>query len=259
MKKVIFIFLNSLLFISCMNNTFYDVIFRTPQDPFYDTPSADSMKLEHTVFLEWNNDPAADTFRLMKSFDQNELSFECIYEGTENSYIDTELLDSCKYVYRLDKVRGSKIFKGNTYAYGWSSDCRKDNYESNDLEQNASFLEYDLICNLPCAGFITDSKEILDEDWFYVTIPPMRQADIIVGQHNLSDSRTGAETNLRIQLAGLESQNISHQIAYAIKNTSYETKNFYFRIFPEKTYLASGNSFYTVIEYTISLNQIIKY
>lgn len=126
-------------------------------------------------------------------------------------------------------------------------------------QHGGAFLEYDRICNLPCVGFVTDNKEILDEDWFYVTVPPMRQADIIVGQHNLTNTTLGAETNLRIQLSGLESQSVRHQVAYQIQNSSYKTKNFYFKVFPERTSLSSGNSFCTVIEYTVSLNQITKY
>lgn len=257
--KVMFLIFTSLWFFSCYNNAFNEILFRTADDPFDDVPATDSLTTEHTVYLSWKEDDAADNFHLMRSFDAISLDWICVYEGKSTSYTDTNLIDNEKYIYRLDKTRGSKCFEGKKYGYGWSSGTIRDYCESNDVPEDAAFLEYDRICNLPCVGFVTDHKEILDEDWFYVTVPPMRQADIIVGQHNLTNTTLGAETNLRIQLSGLESQSVRHQVAYQIQNSSYETKNFYFKVFPERTSLSSGNSFCTVIEYTVSLNQITKY
>lgn len=259
MRTLLFLLASIFLASSCSQNEFDDLLFRTAEDPFCDTPEADSLSLEHTVYLSWKEDDAADNFYLMRSFDAISLDWICVYEGKSTSYTDTNLIDNEKYIYRLDKTRGAKCFEGKKYGYGWSSGTIRDYCESNDVPEDAAFLEYDRICNLPCVGFVTDNKEILDEDWFYVTVPPMRQADIIVGQHNLTNTTLGAETNLRIQLSGLESQSVRHQVAYQIQNSSYETKNFYFKVFPERTSLSSGNSFCTVIEYTVSLNQITKY
>lgn len=258
-KTVMFLIFTSLSFSSCYNSAFDEILFRTTDDPFDDVPATDSLTTEHTVYLSWKEDDAADNFYLMRSFDAISLDWICVYEGKSTSYTDTNIIDNEKYIYRLDKTRGAKCFEGKKYGYGWSSGTIRDYCESNDVPEDAAFLEYDRICNLPCVGFVTDNKEILDEDWFYVTVPPMRQADIIVGQHNLTNTTLGAETNLRIQLSGLESQSVRHQVAYQIQNSSYKTKNFYFKVFPERTSLSSGNSFCTVIEYTVSLNQITKY
>ena len=57
----------------------------------------------------------------MRSVDQNILSFSCIYEGKDTSYTDTEITSGNRYIYRLDKIRGTKIFEGKTYGYGFSS------------------------------------------------------------------------------------------------------------------------------------------
>ena len=248
-----------IFFFSCYNNAFDEILFRNMDDPFDDVPKVDSLATEHTVYLSWKEDDASDSFHLMRSFDSGSLSWSCIYEGCETSFTDKNLADNERYIYRLDKTRGQKYFKGKEYGYGWSSGSIRDCCENNDIKENATFLEYDRICNLTCVGFATGSKEILDEDWFYVTIPPMRQADIVVGQHNLDNSTVGAKTNLRIQVSGFDSQSVQHQVAYPIQNTGYETKNFYFKIFPERTSLSSGNTFCTIIEYTVSLNQIVKY
>ena len=258
-KKVIFLIFISLCFFSCYNNVFNEVLFRTTADPFDDTPVADSLSKEHTVYLSWNKDDAADKFYLMRSFDTVPLDWSCVYEGTATSYTDINLNDNEKYVYRLDKKRGSELFEGQNFGYGWSSETVRDSFEPNDRREDAVFLEYDRTCNLPCVGFVTNNEDFLDEDWFYISVPPMRRADIIVGQSNLEQSPVGASTNLRIQLFGLGSQPVKHQEAFTIDNGSYETKIFYFKIFPERTSLSSGNSFCTVIEYTVSLNQLTKY
>jgi len=259
MRTALFLLASMLLASSCAQNEFGSLLFRTTEDPFPDTPEADSLSLERTVYLSWQEDDAADTFRLMRSPDKETLSFSCIYEGKETSHTDTDLADGGKYIYRLDKTRGRMLFEGKRAAFGWSSGCRNDECEPNNTEETAAFLEHDRICSLPCIGFITGGAEIIDEDWFYAVIPPMRQADIVIGQQGLENSAAGAETNLRIQLKGLESQPVKHLKAYSIKNPGYETRRFYFKIFPERTSLAPGGSFLTTIEYTVSLNQIIKY
>ncbi|WP_297644906.1 hypothetical protein, partial [uncultured Treponema sp.] len=173
-KKAMLLIFTSLWFFSCYNNAFNEILFRTTDDPFDDVPATDSLTTEHTVYLSWKEDDAADSFYLMRSFDAISLDWTCIYEGKSTSYTDTGLIDNEKYIYRLDKTRGSKCFEGEKYGYGWSSGTIRDCCESNDAPENAAFLEYDRICNLPCVGFVTDNKEILDEDWFYVTVPPMR-------------------------------------------------------------------------------------
>lgn len=258
-KKLLLLYCMPILFFSCYNSAFDKILFRNTADPFADVPKTDCLETERTIYLSWKEDDSADKFFLMRSFDTVRLSWSCVYEGYETSFTDENLFDNERYIYRLDKTRGQKYFEGKGYGYGWSSGSIRDYCEPNDIKENATFLEYDRICNLPCVGFATGNKEMLDEDWFYVTIPPMRQADIIVGQHNLDNSTAGAKTNLRIQVLGFDSQSVRHQVAYPIKNTTYETKNFYFKIFPERTSLFSSGKFCTVIEYTVSLNQIVKY
>ena len=265
MKKRFFIVQIVLAFLvcSCSENAFEDILFRTMNDPFDDTPSADSLIKEHTVYLSWKEDKGADCFMLMRAADNaNVLSFECIYAGLELSYVDSDMTDGERYIYRLDKKRGEITFTGKNYAFGYSSDCRKDVYENNDTEDKASFLEYDLICNLPCVKFLTQNKVFLDTDWFCIDIPPMRRADIIIKEAGLdqnSSSTNSNQTHLKIQVIGEESHIVNQGDAHEINNTSYETKRFYFKIIPSDTDLFTSGSYSTVIYYTVSLNQIINY
>ena len=81
MKKHLILAAAAILLCSCSRNAFEDDLFRTTDDPFQDVPSADSLSLEHTVYLSWKSDDACDTFRLMRSYDSETLSFSCVYEG----------------------------------------------------------------------------------------------------------------------------------------------------------------------------------
>ena len=257
MRKLLFIstILSTLLLFSCSDNAFQEMLFRTTDDPFQDVPAADSLSLEHTVFLTWKEDEGCDTFFLMKSYDQPVPDFTCIYEGTATEYTDVNLPYGDRYVYRLDKKRGNKYFEGKACAYGYSSDCRRDEWEDNDTEEKAVLLEHDLICNLPCVQYITDSSKDLDRDWFYVEIPPRRVAGILVKQNGLSD---GAPTNLMIQVSGETSQQIEHGIEVAIKNSTDEMRKYYFKIFPLTTELFDSDMI-TDIGYTVSLRRITIY
>lgn len=255
--RMIFVF-SLVMFVSC-NNTLYDAVFRTMDDPFQEAPSVESFVKENTVYLSWRLDEAADEYVLMRSVDGMKLQFKCVYRGNGTSYTDVDLQNGGRYVYRLDKTRGKKYFAGEKYGYGLSSNCRKDFLEPNDVEESATFLEYDLICNLPCVQYAADKKLILDEDWFYVKIPPMRTAGIIVRQDNLENPHNDKETKMCFQLNGMESRVIKQNIEIPITNSSFEERAFYFKIFPESTNLFNYGSSYTVIEYTVSLAHIYNY
>lgn len=241
---------------SCYNNAFNEILFRNINDPFNDVPKADSLSKEHTVYLSWQEDDAADKYYLMRTID-NYINWDCIYTGNETSFIDKELEDNTNYIYRLDKTRGTTYFAGKDYAFGWSSETIRDYCEPNNVLEEATFLEFDRICNLPCVTYRTEQKIFLDEDWFYVTIPPNRTAEIIISQKNLINS--DAKTNLKIQILEESSKPVNQQIAHQIKNPTNETKSLYFKIFPDTTELFSSGTVSTVIEYTVSLNHIIKY
>jgi len=59
---------------------------------------------EHTIYLSWESDDACDKYRLMRSYDQSVLNFFCVYAGTATNYIDVDLNDSNRYIYKLDKI-----------------------------------------------------------------------------------------------------------------------------------------------------------
>lgn len=249
-----------LLFISCKENEFEPVLFRTQTDPFLDVPHVDSLLRENTVFLDWKDDIAADKFYLMRSDDIENLNFTCIYEGNDTSYIDSNLTEYSRYIYRLDKLRGQKRFYGEKLIFGYSSSVRKDDSEDNDSENKASFLEYDLVCNLPCVRYQNKKDAVIDEDWFFVEIPPMRSAAIVLNQTSgLDNQSTGSDTQLMLLIKGNESIAVKQNVENVISNTTYSTKRMCFKVYPMTTGLFASDSYTAVIEYTISLKQVFKY
>lgn len=248
-----------ILFFSCCQNTFEAVLFRTTDDPFFDVPITDSLSLENTVFLTWQEDSAADCYYLMRSLDQPHLFFSCVYYGEQTSFVDVGLDTNNRYIYRLDKSRGEKIFSGVSYGYGFALNCRNDSYEDNDYEENATFLEHDLQCNLPCVKYITENKIFLDVDWFYVIVPPKRIAEIVISQKGLEDTSVGTHTSLYLQEIGVTEIPVKQKNGIPLANASNQTKKIFFKIYPNTADLFSIENFTAVIEYTVSLNKIYNY
>lgn len=261
MKKIICLFISVciLTLSSCMDNSYEEILFRTLDDPFYDVPETDYLSLEDTIYLNWKTDEACDVFYLMRSVDSSTPDFKCIYSGSELSFTDTNVENEGRYLYRLDKKRGNKVFAGKTYSYAYASGTRSDASESNDTENSATHLEYDLSCNLTYIQYEYESFIYEDCDWFYVELPPNRTAEIIINQKNyLSDSSDGALTKLKYLVSGYCEESVLQNTGISLSNTSYETKKIYFRISADTTGLLTQAGSACVINYEISLNKIYK-
>lgn len=259
MRKIVFLMLSCLLAISCYNNNFTEVIFRTTNDPFDDVPEADSLSREHTVFLKWKHDDGADRYFLMRSVDQTNLDFTCVYEGTGTEFVDTNLTDDELYIYRLDKKRGTTSFLGKEYAYGFSADCRNDIYEPNDEDYMSTPYRYAFDCNVPCVRYRTNNYEIHDEDWFSIKLLPRQTAVVIVKQNNFTNPHDSTYLKMLVHESGAQSKSIISGAENLIHNSTYDDLTVYFKIFPETTGLLQGDRGIAIIEYTVSCNQWVEY
>ncbi len=253
MKKNILLAFVSFVFMSCYNNAFDEILFRTTEDPFDEAPAADSMKEEHKVFLSWTEDAACDEYILMRASDSLILDFKEVYSGTGNSFVDTDTEENALYIYRLDKIRGKKRFTGKSYGYGWWSDCRRDACEPNDEESESVWLKYQKDCNLAFVRYSDGKTAYRDTDWFYVYIPAQRCAEIAIFQEGCDD-RT--ETDLEIIVLGKNSHTLIHGDAVQIQNETYEDGYYYFKIQPKISALP-GKSGSTAIEYTVRYVRMI--
>lgn len=177
-------FIFTVLFTSCTNNL-ADVVLRTYSDPFDETPSVDSFSELNQIKISWNKDLGADDYRLMRACDTNNLtdeSFSEIYFGKDLFYVDKDIEQCKKYIYRLDKKRGNKIFYGKKkfYSHGYGCELIKDKLEFNDNIDNAVLLENEFLDLNVLYGKFFDGYEIIDEDWFCVDLPPRRCCEIVL-------------------------------------------------------------------------------
>ena len=242
---------------SCYNNAFNEILFRNINDPFNDVPKADSLSKEHTVYLSWQEDDAADKYYLMRSFDTVPLDWSCVYEGTATSYTDERLPDKDLYIYRLDKKRGSARFEGKKYAYGFSLDGRNDRFENNDIDLYATSYKSPMSCTLPCVKFKTNNATLIDMDWFSIDLAPYQSAHIVLRQTNFT--KPDDSTYLKYQELGKESESVTSGHAKVISNSTLVPQTLYFKIYPETTELISGAHGIALIQYTVSCSNWTAY
>ncbi|MCR5614015.1 hypothetical protein [Treponema sp.] len=253
MKRIIYLFLTSFVLFNSCENYFANQILRTFDDPHDECIACESFKNENCIFLSWTLDEACDEYILMRAVDQAGLLFKQIVRTKQNEYIDNQILPGTKYIYRLDKIRGKKYFTGTKFSYGYGSPCRKDFCENNDAEENATWLESDLNNLNLYYGTYLDGSVLKDEDWFYVTVPPRRSAEIVIRQlDNIPDAGTSfmclekGRSPVRVSTSG-----------FTLDNPSFEQKKIYFKIYISQDNV-SRNSFF-VTSYDISLKNIIFY
>jgi hypothetical protein len=243
-----------LLLISCSAG-FLDQMGRVLADPSPSAPRVSSFVAEYCIDATWDADKAAEEYVLERADDSASPSWFTVYRGTTTSYSDRTCADQRRYLYRLSMVRGARVFGPTEEAVGIGSAACRDQLEPNDGEEIATSLDYDRASNLyfyrACSGTV-----VQDLDWYSVSVPPRRTANIVVTQSGL----TGGSVNtwMMFYLKGTVPAVIVNNSAIPITNPAYETKVFLFRISPNPAEFISdptlaGGSF---IDYTVSLFSI---
>lgn len=223
----------------------YTLVSRAQKDPDTFEIKVDSFSKEYEIYCIWEHDELADKYILMRSEDSTDLHFNKIYVGKGISYIDCDLKDNTKYIYRLDKVRGDKKFLGNRFYLGVFSEKKDDAYEPNNSASTATFLESPKQGNV---YYYTSEKGIIvsDIDWYWVRIKANRQV-------NLTLTYDAASPVFRVILPpnGDEKCPANNQ-EFQIRNDTNEKKDFYFSIQIDKGQFGQTNSaaFFT---YTVKL------
>ena len=174
---------------------------------------------------------------------------------TEN--FTSMMITNDRFLYRLDKVRGTKVFYGTNYTYAVrSGSLLSDAYENNDTKDNATYLEEDIIATLPCYKF-ADGTLLVDEDWYYVKIPPRRTAYIVISETGITGNHM---THFRyiIDNSGNDAP-ISNATAFGIENTKNENQIIRFKIYADMAQVLLSPEYSTgsaPMSYKISLNKI---
>ncbi|MCR5386864.1 MAG: hypothetical protein K6E69_07060 [Treponema sp.] len=203
-------------FTSC-ENPIGDVLLRTYSDPFDQAPVVDSFSVEKKIFINWDKDEGADEYILMRAEDADNPQFTEVYRGVSLAYTDENLNPSTRYLYSLDKKRGKTNFISKKRGYGYCASRRNDAYKNN-TEKTAIELLADRTNMVLYFGKFCDGTIIKEDDFFYVNIPPGRQAELVLTQLNPTP-----DTGKFIQLTdnGLPASTFSAR-SYILKNTGTE-------------------------------------
>ncbi len=247
---LIFIVL-SFFMISCSEGPLGNML-RVSSDPCISVPSVVSFEIEEQIKISWNEDPGADEYILYKAPDQAVLVYEMLYRGTSLSVVDSNAAGGDRYLYTLGKIRGSKLFGPSDTVLGIGSMVINDDLEGNNTKGQASKLDLRYDANIYYYKSYSGS-ELKDVDWYYVIVPPRKQANIIV-----TYDQTGG-IGLYFYLEGHVVISITSGDSLSVTNNTDKERYFYFQISPNtSTFIsdpAAGGG--NLIDYNIFLHSII--
>lgn len=234
---------------------------RTLGDPGIGAPVVTSFVKENHVEVSWPQDANADQYILQRSQDGAVSSYAVIYAGSRTSYEDTDCTDQERYLYRLTRTRGTRSFGPSDAVMGVASAVSRDALEPNDMETEATPLTSTLAANLYSYSSVIQQNgtplQAQDVDWYSVSIPPHRKANIVVTQDNLQGGSTN--TWMYFYLKGTNPAQIVNNQAIVITNYSdVAATTFHFKIYPiPSSFAVNGGG--SLITYTVSLNSIMSY
>ena len=201
---------------------------RSLDDPVVREPDAESFVTENTITVRWEEDAGTDEFVLFRAVDSISPSYEIVYRGTSLEYADSGLDDGDRYLYALGNTRGTRLFGPSGAVLGVGSDVRRDEYEPNDERESATELSTDLTANIFFFSAYSGATAE-DLDWYVVTVPPQRQANIVLVQRNLVGS---GFSYMDIYIENESVEPITSGSAIAVPNYEFIEKEIRFRISP---------------------------
>lgn len=216
---------------SCSNNVF-DAFTRTTDDPSDCNIEVECLKGNY-ITLRWEADSACDMYVLLRTDQQNYKnpgSFKVLYSGTECEFRDVNVRKGAqvsKYVYRLDKVRGDKVFVGTKFGHGVYAPSNPEYLEKNDSMETACELIYRRTSCVYSYNF-DDGYVIENADWYYVDMPAGISSCRVEIEYKNGDS---AALNYCIPGLDIESPKRNKEIIDLI-NEDGRLKRSYFRITP---------------------------
>ena len=120
--KAFIVVTGTLAYCACNMNSMNEII--TKKDPFNGVVEIQELKDIRAVNLTWQEDAGANKYIVMRSiYDENGfVEFLPIFSGIEREYLDRDIAVAVTYAYRLDKIKGNKIFEGSGCVYYFRSE-----------------------------------------------------------------------------------------------------------------------------------------
>lgn len=252
MKGHVIVFMTfSLFMISCSDGPLGNML-RVDDDPFVSVPSIVSFEIEEQIKIGWNEDPGADEYVIYKTLDLEIPVYEILYKGRLLSIVDRGVIGGNRYLYTLGKIRGTQLFGPSNAVLGIGSMVKNDELEGNNTKEKASRLNLRFDANIYFYQSF-EGAELKDVDWYYVIVPPRKQANVVVTY----DQSGGI--SLYFYLEGHALQSITSGDSLSVTNNTDEERFFYFQISPNtSTFIndpAAGGG--NLIDYNIFLHSII--
>jgi len=226
-------------------------------DPSTAAPAVASFIAENRVEVSWPVDVNTDQFILERAADAAALSFQAVYTGTDTTYTDTQCSDQERYLYRLTRTRGTRSFGPSEAVMGVASSVCRDSLEPNDQEAAATPLGSTLAANLYYYCSLAQPAGVSlvqqDVDWYAVSVPAHRQANIVVTQGSLAGG--SVSTWMYFYLKGANPVQIVNNQAIPLPNYADQAVSFRFKVYPVPSSFTVGGGG-SLITYTISLNSI---
>ena len=249
-RKIFPVFL-ALFFAACSSGM-YDLLIRTTDDPKTACPRAVSFAESNAVLLSWDYDEGADEYILERASDSETPVFFTVYKGTGTEYADRGLENDTRYIYRLSKRRGNRIFGPSKETLGVSSLVSRDIYRNDTMEEAVRLETIDYIANIYYYRSY-GGAELIDEDWYYVEIPPLRRAAVVVNDSLITDGNK--PTHFMRYEYSRDDKPVIQLSAFWIINNELETKRYYFKLYPAKMMFVgmAGIPGGDIVRYTISI------
>jgi len=234
----------------------YEMLHRTLDDPKIVKPYVESFTESNAIFISWDYDEAADEYILERAQDSPfTLFFSTVYSGDEQHYADRGLKDDTRYIYRLSKRRGNAVFGPSQEVLGVSSLVIRDLHRNDTMETALHLESADYIANIYYYRSYS-GLELIDNDWFYIDLPPLRQASVVVKDAEVELSES--PTHFEYYTYGRESNPVLNLRDFFIINNELQANRFYFMLHPAKLqFVGSGiPAGGSIVQYRISLVEI---
>ncbi len=234
---------------------------RVLRDPVASLPRVSSLDQELRIEVSWDQDPAAEEYILEKAEDSLLGAYVVVYRGTGTSYTDTDCRDQCRYLFRLSKARGSRLFGPSGAVLGVASVTCKDALEPNDAEGQAIALaDFQRRANLfyfRATPGLYPGQVLEDSDWYSLDVPARWTAYLLITQAGLP---SGSEYTYLCfyQKAAMPIHVVNNQLI-AVANSSPEAQRICFRLFldPADFILEPTLGGGTQVDYTVGLHSLV--
>jgi hypothetical protein len=240
--------------IAC-NEGMYELLNRTTDDPFVEMPGVESFVESNSITVHWTADEGADEYLLERASDAMMLNFVTVYEGADLSYRDSGLADGARFLYRLSKRRGTKVFGPWGPVLGVSALICRDDHEVNDAIDKATALgTVNVISNIYYYRAY-NLTEVFDIDWYYIDVPALRKISIMINDEGISADDALTATHFRYYEHGRSGGVVLDLGPIYMYNYEASPQRFYLRIYPDESKYVdvAGGS---IVRYTIVLGHI---